>query len=116
MGGEVRIDTTATVNIPPGWVCDDGGTCAEPCGDGVVSDEEVCDDGDGDDGDGCSARCTIEPGFLCAAGENGTSLCLPVGALVNEDPPVVKEGCNAASTTTSMTLVALLLLLRRRRR
>lgn len=30
------------------------------CGDFKVDDDEVCDDGNHDDGDGCSARCTIE--------------------------------------------------------
>lgn len=41
-------------------------TC-EPivCGDGIVADEEACDDGDTDSGDGCSSTCTVEEGSAC---------------------------------------------------
>lgn len=36
------------------------------CGDGVISDDsEACDDGNTDDGDGCSAACEVENGFEC---------------------------------------------------
>ncbi|MFN9959452.1 MAG: hypothetical protein ACK55I_40705, partial [bacterium] len=35
------------------------------CGDGVVEGAEACDDNDATGGDGCSATCTIEPGFVC---------------------------------------------------
>ena len=37
----------------------------EDCGNGVVDDGETCDDGNDAGGDGCSASCTIECGFLC---------------------------------------------------
>ncbi|MFO0552401.1 MAG: DUF4215 domain-containing protein [Polyangiaceae bacterium] len=35
------------------------------CGDGTVNFNETCDDGNVVDGDGCSAQCSIEPGFNC---------------------------------------------------
>ena len=36
------------------------------CGNGVIEEPEVCDDGNTDDGDGCSADClTITPGYHC---------------------------------------------------
>jgi cysteine-rich repeat protein len=35
------------------------------CGNAVVEGLEECDDGDLTDGDGCSASCTIEPGWVC---------------------------------------------------
>ena len=35
------------------------------CGNGVVDLGEACDDGGRVDGDGCSAVCTIEPGWVC---------------------------------------------------
>lgn len=41
--------------------------CTEICGDGsrfVL----ICDDGNRDDGDGCSGSCTIETGFKCDGG------------------------------------------------
>src|SRR5690606_3803407 len=34
-------------------------------GDGLVEATEQCDDGNDDDGDGCSSDCTLEPGWLC---------------------------------------------------
>ncbi len=46
-------------------VCQNG-DCAEPvCGDGFRAAGEECDDGGTDDGDGCAADCTVEPGFVC---------------------------------------------------
>ncbi len=38
-------------------ICDRGVCFAANCGDGVINDDEVCDDGNRDDGDGCSAQC-----------------------------------------------------------
>ncbi|MFT7624910.1 MAG: hypothetical protein ACI9WU_004101 [Myxococcota bacterium] len=39
------------------------------CGDGAVSDGELCDDSNAEAGDGCSADCTaVEAGFVCATG------------------------------------------------
>lgn len=35
------------------------------CGDGVVSGQELCDDGDTKDGDGCGAGCEVEPYYQC---------------------------------------------------
>ena len=35
------------------------------CGDGAIDGTEECDDGDADSGDGCSASCTVEPGYDC---------------------------------------------------
>ncbi|CEM05685.1 unnamed protein product [Vitrella brassicaformis CCMP3155] len=53
-----------------GYLCDEdptfnNGTCRPLCGDGFKMPEEECDDGDQLAGDGCSGRCTIEPGFVC---------------------------------------------------
>ena len=35
------------------------------CGNGVVEAPETCDDGDLDNGDGCSSTCGVEAGFFC---------------------------------------------------
>ena len=40
-------------------------TCTAVCGDGVKFPGEACDDGNTRNGDGCSATCTLEPGFTC---------------------------------------------------
>jgi cysteine-rich repeat protein len=40
-------------------------TVAVDCGDGLITGSEECDDGDDDAGDGCSATCTEEDGWIC---------------------------------------------------
>ena len=46
--------------------------CSSECGDGFVvghpHSNEWCDDGNGNDGDGCSSTCVIEPNFDCTPG------------------------------------------------
>jgi cysteine-rich repeat protein len=37
------------------------------CGDRILTAPEQCDDGNAQSGDGCSAMCTLEPGFICPA-------------------------------------------------
>lgn len=68
--------------LEPGFVCDAPGVPPNPsqpaqchrteCGDGTVEGEEVCDDGNTIDGDGCSGGCSFEP--TCTAG-TCTSRC-----------------------------------------
>jgi cysteine-rich repeat protein len=41
-------------------------TARAACGDATPDAGETCDDGNTDDGDGCSAVCEIEPGFSCS--------------------------------------------------
>ncbi len=46
------------------------------CGDGVLTDDEACDDGNRNDGDGCAANCLApERGFSCAV---PGMACLPI--------------------------------------
>jgi fibro-slime domain-containing protein len=40
-------------------------SCTTRCGDANVDPGEECDDGNGVDGDGCSAGCALEGGFTC---------------------------------------------------
>src|SRR5688572_4144034 len=55
----------ASINCPNGLVCPDNSRCAanqdicifDDCGDMVVQSPEVCDDGNVEAGDGCSANC-----------------------------------------------------------
>ena len=35
------------------------------CGDGLLMEDEQCDDDENVDGDGCSATCMLEPGWQC---------------------------------------------------
>ncbi len=57
-----------------------GGVCQATCGDGQRFAGEACDDGNLRDGDGCSATCTVEPGFACAdiVGDPPSSIPLPI--------------------------------------
>ena len=46
------------------------------CGDGLKFVDEACDDGNTNNGDGCSSTCVIKPGWLCAtASEDVKSVC-----------------------------------------
>ncbi len=86
-GEGCAFDTTACVN----WVC----------GNGVVEGDEACDDGDTDGGDGCSATCTVETGWIC-----DTTSCREVVCGDGTVEPGVEEcddgntlggdGCNAS--------------------
>ncbi len=60
--------------IESGWKCEvPGEPCAEDivieesvCGDGKITGSESCDDGNKKGGDGCSAKCVIEDGWICS--------------------------------------------------
>ncbi len=47
-----------------GFQFDSTKTCTEICGDGLLSILQ-CDDGNQQNGDGCSSQCIIEDGFQC---------------------------------------------------
>jgi len=55
-------------------------TTIDTCGNGTLEGLETCDDSDAEGGDGCSAACQVEPGFVCTG---QPSVC------VLEPPPVV---------------------------
>lgn len=40
-------------------------SCNPICGDGVIEGSETCDDGNSSNGDGCSATCQVESGWVC---------------------------------------------------
>ncbi|RYE77035.1 MAG: hypothetical protein EOO74_07545, partial [Myxococcales bacterium] len=67
--------------------CDGGAGCQTDCllvpvcGDGKIGSGEACDDGDVDSGDGCSATCTVETGYIC----NSLPSNCYVGSLESED-------------------------------
>jgi cysteine-rich repeat protein len=42
------------------WACGNNAVNPGYCGDGVVGNDEQCDDGNNEDGDGCSADCVLE--------------------------------------------------------
>ncbi len=52
-------------------ICNATWKCEISCGNGDINSGEECDDGNTDDGDGCSSACTIETGWNCT-GEPST--------------------------------------------
>jgi fibro-slime domain-containing protein len=67
--GNVNGSSSAVTGIS---ICDGGecpGNSGGPgtCGDGILTEDEACDDGGTDDGDGCSSDClAVEPGYSCS--------------------------------------------------
>lgn len=61
----------------PGGTCNADGICVQfyICGDGIVASTETCDDGNTNNGDGCSSTCMVEAGFTCSL---GPSSCSPI--------------------------------------
>ncbi len=55
---------------------DDRASCLVGCGNGRREGDEACDDGGVLDGDGCSAECRVEPGFVCLDGPPDTPVVL----------------------------------------
>jgi len=57
--------------------CDGSGNCVAQCGDGLIDASEQCDDGNFNNGDGCSSSCVIESGYECS-GTPSTCTLKPV--------------------------------------
>ncbi|XXX77586.1 DNRLRE domain-containing protein [Sorangium sp. So ce134] len=71
------------------------------CGDGALSGEEECDDGNAADDDGCSLDCTVESGYSCAGAPSACStLCgdgVTAGPEACDDGDAAGgDGCSAA--------------------
>ena len=52
--------------VEDGWDCT-ADMCNEICGDGIMVGDEICDDGNLNDNDGCDFSCTVmdTENFLC---------------------------------------------------
>jgi len=72
-GGGAAAQGGALGNAGQGGEASQGGgggeesTPAGICGDGELAAGEACDDGNAEDGDGCSATCSVEAGHICNA-------------------------------------------------
>ena len=90
---------TGTVDFPLPATPDHCGTYpltenATRCGTGTIDLRETCDDGNLDDGDGCSATCGVEPCWTCS-GE--PSACTPLTGTPCDD----SDPCTSGDTCTS---------------
>lgn len=77
------------------------GACGEvepACGDGVIDEGEECDDGNTEDGDGCSATCAIEP--FCGDGN------VDDGEECDDENVVDGDGCSSICTLEATTTPA----------
>jgi cysteine-rich repeat protein len=78
--GDDIIDAGEQCDAPalPSATCNNDCTVSA-CGDGKRNPSseanEACDDGNADDGDGCSSTCQVESGFACSGPANGLSAC-----------------------------------------
>jgi cysteine-rich repeat protein len=55
-----------TMEVENGWACSGKpSVCETICGDGLRVIPEVCDDGNSENGDGCSTRCSEVNGANC---------------------------------------------------
>jgi len=78
-----------------------GDACDTPCGNGVIESPEVCDDGDAESGDGCTASCQVEAGYACT-GE--PSVCvqrcgngsIDLGEGCDDGDAASADGCSAS--------------------
>lgn len=77
------------------------------CGDGKITHQEKCDDGNKNDGDGCSSTCEFEAGYLCSVNDAGLSECREIlcgNGVINADTGekcddgnrTAGDGCSAA--------------------
>jgi fibro-slime domain-containing protein len=84
--------------IQPNYFCSGEPSVCVPsvCGDGTRAPNEQCDDGtaNGTTGDGCSATCTINPGWECPPG----IACLPI---CGDGVKTANEDCDP--TTPNLT-------------
>ena len=86
-----RCESTG-LNCPPGYVCSaDETACirAGSCGNGVINDGEVCDDGNNRSGDGCSGDC-----FSDESCGNGI-IDVVVGENCDDGNQIDGDGCSA---------------------
>ncbi|MEB2310277.1 MAG: DUF4215 domain-containing protein [Sorangiineae bacterium] len=101
--------------VEPGWTCPNsagaGGACtlvpAETCGNGIRSAAEQCDDGNTNDGDGCSKACVVEAGWDCPTPGATCKLIeycgdklvtLAIGEDCDDGNTTSGDGCSASCT------------------
>ncbi|MCK6549861.1 DUF4215 domain-containing protein [Myxococcota bacterium] len=96
-GGSVDCEACAALR---GCGCDATSECVPSCGDGIPRAPEVCDDGNQDADDGCSADCLVEPGYECVAEPSNCRSTCGDGERASDEAcddgdGVAGDGCNA---------------------
>ena len=72
--------SVCAVETACGYSCNGGSptqqdTCETSCGDSMWANPEGCDDGNVEDGDGCSSSCEVEVEWVCSNSECNESTC-----------------------------------------
>ena len=70
------------------------------CGDGVVDPGELCDDMNTTAGDGCSATCIVEPGFVCIGAPSVCTMAVDTDGDGLSDDQEVLLGTDPTSADT----------------
>jgi len=66
-GAGLAVGTGGSIAVCGGDSCLPAGPAPSNCGDGKLTEDEACDDGNRDSGDGCAANCLgVEPGYSCS--------------------------------------------------
>jgi cysteine-rich repeat protein len=86
-----QLDDFNTGAIGPGHCADHLPPAS--CGDGLLEGDEVCDDGNNVDGDGCTATCQHECEYICGNGD------LEPGEQCDDGNAVNGDGCSSACTS-----------------
>jgi cysteine-rich repeat protein len=74
------------------------------CGDGLITGAEQCDDGNGASGDGCSAACVVEPGFLCTGQPSVCQLTFDYTLSSSGDITVAPGAASSNTISASLSL------------
>lgn len=96
-----RLESNCKCATPPAGSTHPGQICSSTiiCGDGLVTGDERCDDGNVGPGDGCSNDCrTIEPGFSCPTAGGSCSVAVTLCPNATIDPG---EGCDDGNAASS---------------
>lgn len=83
---------TPTVTFTP--------TSAPRCGDGVILAPELCDDGNNTPGDGCSATCVIETGYVCIGAPSRCTQPAVVSTIATFQSTATEDGWTLANIQT----------------
>ena len=76
--------------------------CIPLCGDAILTGTETCDDGNMQNGDGCSSQCTIEDYFNCNTVSGSPSQCFLIALDVSPFCIIKNEGSNAFTLTLDL--------------
>src|SRR5512142_2003851 len=102
--GAVDTGCSALCQIEANWSCPTPGQACQylgTCGNGVLTSNKACDDGNTKSGDGCSSDCkTLEPGWTCrVAGKPCTPTCgdgvVELGKQCDDNNTNNGDGCSS---------------------